>query len=241
MQLFPALPEVVRGMFRRPEALAVCPPGGDSRERGMFLNQTEYYQLSLWDPEDRILMENFNKDNEKIDTALKENADAIATEAAARAEADAALLAQLRGENPYAVLADVTVAAETAQVDLDVSEIPFTDYLRVEFWISMPTEGMRTVFLRLNGNSAKNYYHTTTMQNNYQDTYLLAYTCGGTNLFQLNQPDAGSSVVCLYAAGNVQVSTAPCKWGELVTWNFAAESGQKIPAGTRIVLKGLRR
>ena len=150
-------------MFRRPEALAVCPPGGDPRERGMFLNQTANYGLSQWDPTDRILMEDFNSDNSKIDAALKANADAIAAEAAARAEADAALLAQLRGENPYAVLADVTVAAETAQVDLNVSEIPFTDYLRVEFWISMPTEGMRTVFLRLNGNSAKNYYHTTTM------------------------------------------------------------------------------
>ena len=78
MQLFPALPEVVRGMFRRPEALAVCPPGGEPRERGMFLNQTANYGLSQWEDTDRILMEDFNSDNSKIDTTLKENADAIA-------------------------------------------------------------------------------------------------------------------------------------------------------------------
>ena len=42
------------------------------------MNQTANYQLSQWDPTDRILMEDFNKDNEKIDTALKENADNIA-------------------------------------------------------------------------------------------------------------------------------------------------------------------
>ena len=78
MQLFPALPEVVRGMFRRPEALAVCPPGGDPRERGIFLNQTANYGRSQWEATDRILMEDFNKDNGKIDTALKENADNIA-------------------------------------------------------------------------------------------------------------------------------------------------------------------
>ena len=78
MQLFPALPEVVRGMFRRPEALAVCPPGGDPRERGMFLNQTANYGLSQWEATDRILMENFNSDNTKTDAALKENADNIA-------------------------------------------------------------------------------------------------------------------------------------------------------------------
>ena len=78
MQLFPALPEVVRGMFRRPEALAVCPPGGGPRERGMFLNQTANYGLSQWEATDRILMEDFNSDNSKIDTTLKENADNIA-------------------------------------------------------------------------------------------------------------------------------------------------------------------
>ena len=57
-------------MFRRPEALAVCPPGGDPRERGMFLNQTANYGLSQWEATDRILMENFNSDNSKIDAAL---------------------------------------------------------------------------------------------------------------------------------------------------------------------------
>ena len=57
-------------MFRRPEALAVCPPGGDPRERGMFLNQTANYGLSQWEATDRILMEDFNSDNSKIDAAL---------------------------------------------------------------------------------------------------------------------------------------------------------------------------
>ena len=57
-------------MFRRPEALAVCPPGGDPRERGMFLNQTTNYGLTQWEATDRILMEDFNSDNKKVDTAL---------------------------------------------------------------------------------------------------------------------------------------------------------------------------
>ena len=90
MQLFPALPEVVRGMFRRPEALAVCPPGGDPRERGMFLNQTTNYGLTQWEATDRILMEDFNSDNTKTDAALKENADSIAALETAVAANDAA-------------------------------------------------------------------------------------------------------------------------------------------------------
>ena len=57
-------------MFRHPEALAVCPPGGEPRERGMFLNQTANYGLSQWEATDRILMEDFNDDNAAIDAAL---------------------------------------------------------------------------------------------------------------------------------------------------------------------------
>ena len=41
------------------------------------MNQTANYQLCQWEANDRILMEDFNTDNEKIDAALKANADAI--------------------------------------------------------------------------------------------------------------------------------------------------------------------
>ena len=41
------------------------------------MNQTANYQLSLWEPEDRILMEDFNSDNSKIDAALAERLEAV--------------------------------------------------------------------------------------------------------------------------------------------------------------------
>lgn len=34
------------------------------------MEHTEYYQLSLWEQDDRIQMEDFNSDNAKIDAAL---------------------------------------------------------------------------------------------------------------------------------------------------------------------------
>ena len=49
----------------------------------MASQQTPNYRLSRWAGTDRILMEEFNSDNEKIDTALKANADAVAAAAAA--------------------------------------------------------------------------------------------------------------------------------------------------------------
>lgn len=46
------------------------------------MEQTENYQLSQWDGEDRILREDFNADNAKVDAALKAEAEARAALAA---------------------------------------------------------------------------------------------------------------------------------------------------------------
>jgi len=55
------------------------------------MNKTEHYQLNQWDPEDRILRVDFNADNAAIESALKENADAISAETAARSAADTSI------------------------------------------------------------------------------------------------------------------------------------------------------
>lgn len=49
----------------------------------MASQQTPNYRLSRWAGTDRILMEEFNSDNEKIDKALKSNADKAAAALAA--------------------------------------------------------------------------------------------------------------------------------------------------------------
>ena len=51
-------------------------------------NQTPNYALSQWERDDRILMEDFNEDNTKIDAAIKAEVDA-------RTAADAALQTSL--------------------------------------------------------------------------------------------------------------------------------------------------
>lgn len=58
-------------------------------------NYTKNHQLSQWEKSDRVLMEDFNADNAKIDTALK-------AEAGARAAADSAI--------------NTTLAAHTADI-----------------------------------------------------------------------------------------------------------------------------
>ena len=60
------------------------------------MEKTSHYQLNQWDKEDRILMEDFNADNLKLDTALA----AVASAAASKAEQSAltAGIAQLQAE-----------------------------------------------------------------------------------------------------------------------------------------------
>ena len=56
-------------------------------------NYTEHYQLSQWERTDKVLMEDFNGDNAKLDAALKAQADALAGLSEA-ADSHAASLAQ---------------------------------------------------------------------------------------------------------------------------------------------------
>ena len=55
------------------------------------MTKTTNYQLNQWAKSDRVMMDDFNADNAKIDAALKANADAIAAETTARVAGDAAL------------------------------------------------------------------------------------------------------------------------------------------------------
>lgn len=59
--------------------------------RSSHMKQTSHYQLNQYEASDCILHGDFNSDNQKIDTALKSNADAITAETAAREAADTAL------------------------------------------------------------------------------------------------------------------------------------------------------
>ena len=57
------------------------------------MKQTEHYGLNQWELADRIRMEDFNGNNEKVDAALKGQAEALAAETAAREELAAAVAA----------------------------------------------------------------------------------------------------------------------------------------------------
>lgn len=62
----------------------------------MASQQTPNYRLSRWEGTDRILVEEFNDNWDKIDTAIKGNAGAIAAEVSARESGDSTLRTTLQ-------------------------------------------------------------------------------------------------------------------------------------------------
>ena len=86
------------------------------------MNKTSNYQLCQWDGEDRILRTDFNEDNAKIDAALKQQANSIASiNSTLPGKADAATVTSLSNKLNTEIQnrkdADAAEAAARAQAD----------------------------------------------------------------------------------------------------------------------------
>ena len=88
------------------------------------MKQTEHYKLSQWEKTDRIMMDDFNRDNANIETALVSAFAAVTAETAART-ADVAVLT---AKSPFVKLREIVTAQSAAQVNLDLSDINFADW-----------------------------------------------------------------------------------------------------------------
>lgn len=109
------------------------------------MQHTTNYALSQWEPTDRILMQDFNSDNAKLEAALSALAGATNTEQQNRTAQDEAIrqefaasdssllqqLNQLKAEMPIVKLLDISVPAAVTRVDVDLSQIDFTQYAEV--------------------------------------------------------------------------------------------------------------
>ena len=102
----------------------------------MASQETPNYRLSRWAGTDRILMEEFNSDNEKIDAALKGNAEAVAAETAAREAA-----------NSYVKLLDMTLQENTQKWNIDLSGIDLTKYQKLVIYPHLLGDNNQWVYI----------------------------------------------------------------------------------------------
>lgn len=121
-------------------------PGLPIKKERLVLQQTSNYQLSQWDAEDRILREDFNGDNSKLDEALKSQAEALAAETAARKAADC-----------YVKLMDLTLTENTQKWDIDMSGIDLTQYQKLVIYPRLSSNSYQPVYLHINGKTSGYY------------------------------------------------------------------------------------
>ena len=184
------------------------------------MRKTANYQLNQWDPEDRILREEFNGDNEKLDEILMELRDAM----------------------PYVKLLDILVEESTEQFDIDIRHIDFTPYRRFEL-DAKTTADSRTLKLQVNGRTDGYIYHNSSNGNGLSCNYLAE--AGGTHLCVLSRRIEGKRIGGMnpwwseYGFEN-RYFAAPITWDQLATINLRSGSGGLIPAGSRFLLYGVK-
>lgn len=89
--------------------------------------ETGNYQLKQWESEDRILMEDFNADNAKVDQALKSQAEALAAETATREAAVTALANKSR----FTKLKEINITSATTNIEISFSDVDWTKWDKV--------------------------------------------------------------------------------------------------------------
>ena len=103
------------------------------------MRQTTNYQLPSWDSDDRILRTDFNDLTEKTDTALADNAAAIAAEAEARRAGDFRVK-----------LLDKTTAESQSEIRVNLSGLDLSPYCWVELLAECPPS-VQSFDLRFDG------------------------------------------------------------------------------------------
>ena len=186
------------------------------------MKYTKNYQLNQWDAADRVLREDFNRDNEKIDSAL------------------AAV--------PYAKIKEVLVHTPTAAVDLDVSDVDFSRYLKIELFLQCP-EYRDSISVQVNhltngycyggtsGGSSGNTNTTGALASFRQYGY-------GVLLFYTPHPQGQVGCVTITSNGSNSFSgeqrIASITWEELHSFNFSVYQ-TTFPVGTQIALFGVKK
>ena len=124
------------------------------------MRQTANYQLSQWDPEDRILREDFNGDNQRIDETM----------------------AALKAGNYFEKLADVTTTQSCQQLDVDLSGVDFTQYDRLIIHAMIKTDSTNIGYLRINSLSDPAAYNRSVALATFATVYNSGTGMGDVDL-----------------------------------------------------------
>lgn len=189
------------------------PPPAAPLGRDGIMNQTENYQLSLWDPEDRIQRTDFNADNAKI---------------------EAALAGKL---GPREIIKTVTLPIATT-FNLDVSDIDWDQWDQVGFTLNLltvgnaePAEILCQAQTSVSGAkqycSVDNLYFSKTAYMPFQMTFFPYH-------------DAARKVEGLCIGKYVSVGFVECQFSQLTSLQFISSNNRFFDNSQSITLWGIR-
>ena len=152
------------------------------------MKYTKNYQLNQWDAADRVLREDFNRDNQKIDTALAALASGL--EEAATVEQLTALsgtIQSVQAANRLELLLDRTLTQNTAKVALDVSQVDLGAYVKLFLVVraAVAATSGYYIWMRFNGISDRVYssLNTVSSSSTRYTEYSLGIGSGWTTRF----------------------------------------------------------
>lgn len=144
------------------------------------MNKTANFQLTQWEKTDRIMMEDFNRDNAAIDAALKALEDA----------------------QTVVKLLDMTTTEVLSEVTLDLSGIDLTRYHKLDIWLMPNLSGT-------GGRTARLYANGTDLLCSASAGYNAASLSGLCFHIYLGHSIGGSSTYCYIGSSEVSGAVEP--------------------------------
>ena len=117
------------------------------------MQQTTNYQLNQWDPEDRILRTDFNTDNEKIDAALKDQANALSAETNERKAA----VTTLSSRAGLQLLLEGSPSSDISTLDIPLSGVQWDKWKAVHIFADPVIYRGSTYLPALNGDTSSSF------------------------------------------------------------------------------------
>lgn len=194
-----------------------------------MLNYTENYWLPQWEETDRVLREDFNDAMYKIDAAVH--------------------------DLPYVKIAAIKTDTAATTIRMDVSEIDFMQYLRVDLFFITSKQISGNVELGLNGKTNNHCLQGSgiggvssggNLSRSLGTFEVFGYPNGWVSFFApMSEAQVGCAFFSCAAStygGAWRTSVATSKevtWGTLTSFDFLC--GSNIPAGTEAILCGIRK
>ena len=190
------------------------------------MKKTTNYQLSQWDAGDRILREDFNQDNKKLDNAI----------------------AALRDASPVVKLLDFTARSSQSKMEISLADIDLSDYR--ELWIypkfSASTTETNSIYLTVNDLTQ---YQTNSSSTRFGLVSLSTYSGSGNKTTSRITLLLGNVIAGYHAtaylngstfAANISgLRTVQLTGSELTKMAFCSDNGV-IGSGTRVTILGVR-